>query len=128
LRGRLIRRIAAWDARAAHDFADACVVAVRDAAADALSRAGARENAEVLLGLSHHGGFAASAGAATGCALAFLDDCVVLASGGRPEGEADLSFSQPVQGFHLDPCAIGGDSLEVFSYVMWAIEGALRLI
>jgi hypothetical protein len=47
-RARLVRRVAAWDRRAAGDFAAACAARARDRAVETLDRAGARAAADEL--------------------------------------------------------------------------------
>lgn len=91
-RGRLRRRIAEWDAQAATALTESCVLAVRDAAVEALARSGATHPAARLGGLSDPVSLrtfvsdATRGEGAAAIALAYLLDCLSLAVGGRPDG------------------------------------------
>jgi hypothetical protein len=106
-RGRLLRRIDEWTEAAADAFAESCVWSVRDAALEALRRAGQADAARELAAagaLDRVGRRAAAlrrrSGGPAADALAYLADAVELARGGRPEryGERLASASLPSKG------------------------------
>jgi hypothetical protein len=120
-RGRLLRRVSEWDAPAAAAFAAACVLAVRDMAADALARTGDSEGAAALAGSSDQRELRAlvEERAPVGHAgLAFLDDCLLLASGRRPDAASPEAEADHVAG----PGAVAAN----LGYVAAAAVGVLE--
>ncbi len=88
-RGRLLRRIRAWDENAAREFGESCIWRARDLAADSLERAGLERERTALRTASELGALQALAadGAqnATGAAadaLVYLADVVQVSRGG----------------------------------------------
>ena len=91
-RGRLLRRVDAWDGGAAHEFADVCVWRARDHALRSLRRVGLTRSSERLVGAVELGELQAGAVSAlerSDGAAAELSglaaDAVSLAQGRRPE-------------------------------------------
>ena len=91
-RGRLVRRVEAWDEAAARDFADACAWRTRKHALSALRRIGLTEEAERLVAAAELTEMQAVAGQATVARespaaelTALAADSVSLARGRRPE-------------------------------------------
>ena len=121
-RGRLLRRVSDWDAEAAAALAHSCVLAVRDAAAESLEASGAAADAAELGDLTDHaslGAFVAKAAPAPGSPLAFLGDCVLLASGRRPEGEPERPGGEQ----QASPAAIAAN----LGYVAAAAVGVIAM-
>lgn len=90
-RGRLLRRVEAWDSRTAQEFTDACAWRARGQALRALRREGLTEEAERLVAAAELEemhvvavGVAAGEGAAAEAA-GFAADVAALARGRRPE-------------------------------------------
>lgn len=121
-RGRLLRRVREWDAAAAAAFAGSCVLAVRDAAAESLEESGAPGDAAALSDLTDSrslGDFVARAAPAAGSPLAFLGDCVLLASGRRPEREPERPGGDQL----ASPAAIAAN----LGYVAAAAAGVIAM-
>lgn len=106
-RGRLVRRVTAWDGPAARAFADSCAWRARDYALSALRRVGLTEEAEKLVDAVELGelqagavsAFERSEGAAAELS-GFAADVVSLARGQRPEAwriERQVTLREPVQ-------------------------------
>lgn len=106
-RGRLLRRVDAWDGAAAHEFADMCVWRARDHALSSLRRVGLTDEAERLVGAVELGdlqaravsAFERSHGAAAELS-GFTADAVSLAQGRRPEmwdPDEPAILSEPIQ-------------------------------
>lgn len=106
-RGRLLRRVDAWDGAAAHEFADVCVWRARDHALSSLRRVGLTDEAQRLVGAVELGelqagavsAFERSDGAAAELS-GFAADAVSLAQGRRPgmwDTEGPATLQEPVQ-------------------------------
>jgi hypothetical protein len=88
-RGRLLRRVRAWDDEAAREFGDDCIRRARELAAEALGRAGLERERAALESADELGCLQAVAAAeaqnATGAAadaLVFLADAIQVSRGG----------------------------------------------
>lgn len=92
-RGRLLRRLTAWNAALAADFADDCAYVARGRVEDALLRLGRPAEADALARARTVAGVKALAAARereepsspAAELTAFAADCLLLASGARPE-------------------------------------------
>lgn len=111
-RGRLVRRIRAWDEDAAREFGESCIWRARDLAAESLERAGLGRERVVLLAAEGSGSLqtlaADAAGSVTGAAadaLVFLADAVQVSRGGWFETYVD----QPGSGAAATPGAIAAN-------------------
>lgn len=88
-RGRLLRRIRAWDEDAAREFGESCIRRTRDLAAESLERAGLQRERAALRAADELGSLqrvaTAEAQSATGAAadaLVYLADVVQVSRGG----------------------------------------------
>ncbi len=105
-RGRVLRRVEAWDAATAQEFADACAWRSRDHALVGLRRVGLTHEAGRLVAAVELGELQAGAVSAlersegtTAELSGFAADAVSLSQGHRPDawGTATPTISEPVQ-------------------------------
>ncbi len=101
-RGRLLRRVEAWDGRAAGDLARACVERARDRGAEALERAGRAKDAAGLRALADPeriGSRATELARGTPPEIAdplgFAADAVTMARGGMPDSAILATLAPP---------------------------------
>lgn len=95
-RGRLLRRLSRWDASLAAAFADRCADAARTRVEDALRQLGRNADADALAQARSLARVKAIAAACAGEEpsspaaelTAFVADCLLLASGARPDAPA----------------------------------------
>jgi hypothetical protein len=111
-RGRLLRRLRAWDELAAREFGESCIWRARDLAAESLQRAGLEPERAALRAAEGLGSLQALAAdeawSATGAAadaLVFLADAVQVSRGGWFETYVD----HPGSGAAVTPGAIAAN-------------------
>lgn len=98
-RGRLVRRVDAWDDDVAASLVDSCVRSVHAHVGAALYRIGAAETARELAAAESVADLvlvAAGADEPGSTLAAFVIDCVLLASGGRPDEAPGEGTAPPV--------------------------------
>ena len=111
-RGRLLRRIQAWDEKAAREFGESCIWRARDLAADSLERAGLLRERAALQTADKPGSLQALAAAearsvsgAAADALVYLADVVQVSRGGWFE----TYVGHPAAGATATPGAIAAN-------------------